>query len=68
MSQVERYLRAQNATPMRETEAGAEHRAILRAVRARNAVKARDLIAAHIQTTRRLMFAAISAAAGGRNG
>ena len=63
MSQVERYLRLQGAAPMRESQAGVEHRAILRAARARNVRKARDLIRSHIATTRTLMLAAISAAA-----
>lgn len=58
-AQVERYLRLHGASPMREKQAGAEHRAILDAVAGRNVRLARDLIRAHIASTKDLVLAAI---------
>jgi DNA-binding GntR family transcriptional regulator len=58
-SQVERYLRLRGGGPMRESQAGAEHRAILNAVVRRNPRKARDLLRSHIGNTKRLVLAVI---------
>ncbi len=58
-SQVERYLRLRGGGPMRESQAGAEHRAILKAVARRDLRKARYLIRKHIGNTKRLVLAAL---------
>lgn len=60
ISQVERYLRLRGTGPMREGQAGAEHRAILRAVVNRETSKARNLIRSHIGHTKRLVLAVIT--------
>ena len=58
-SQVERYLRVHGEDVIREAEAGAEHRAIVAAVSARNADRAARLLVAHIDHTRRRVIAAL---------
>ncbi len=60
-SQVERYLRLLGAGPMREAQAGEEHRAMLAAVAARDAATAMRLATEHIHHTRRLVLEALSA-------
>ena len=57
-SQVERYLRLRRAGRDRQTAAGAEHRAILRAVAGRDIRHARKLLHAHIMHTRAAILAA----------
>jgi DNA-binding GntR family transcriptional regulator len=58
-SQVERYLRLRGGGPMRESQAGAEHRAILKAVARRDTRKARYLIRRHIGNTKHLVLAVL---------
>lgn len=58
-AQVERYLRLRGAGPMREGQAGAEHRAILAAVSRGDVRQARSLIRSHINRTRDLVLSAI---------
>jgi len=58
-AQVERYLRLRGAGPMREGQAGAEHRAILAAVARGDVRQARSLIRSHINRTRDLVLSAI---------
>src|SRR5262245_26130802 len=60
-SQVERYLRSGGGGPMRERQAGAEHRAIVKALSRRDARKAADLIRKHIGNTNRVALAVIEA-------
>lgn len=60
-SQVERYLRLLGAGPMREAQAGDEHRAILAAVSEHDVPKAMLLVTDHINHTRRLVLEALEA-------
>ncbi|HXP94392.1 MAG TPA: GntR family transcriptional regulator [Candidatus Binatia bacterium] len=54
-AQVERYVRTRGDGIDRGGEAGAEHRAIIAAVRERDAHAAKHLIEAHIERTRQLV-------------
>jgi DNA-binding GntR family transcriptional regulator len=58
-SQVERYLRLRGEDVIRESEAGREHRDIIRAVAARDAAGARELIRTHIDHTRERVIDAL---------
>lgn len=58
-SQVERYLRQRRAGRDRQAAAGMEHRAIVRAVKERDAARARKLLRAHIMETRASILAAV---------
>ena len=58
-SQVERYLNLRGENVERESEAGHEHRDILRAVAAKDVASARTLLTAHIGLTCRLVLAAL---------
>jgi DNA-binding GntR family transcriptional regulator len=58
-SQIERYLRLRGGGPIRESQAGDEHRAIVAAVERRDAKTARDLIKEHISNTKDLVCAAM---------
>jgi DNA-binding GntR family transcriptional regulator len=58
-SQVERYLRLGGDRPVEESQAGDEHRAILRAVARREAGKARRLMRQHIKNAKRLVLAVV---------
>ena len=60
-SQIERYLRLGGGGPMREKQAGAEHRAIVKALSRRDSRKAGDLIRKHIGNTTRVVLAVIEA-------
>lgn len=59
-SQIERYLRLRRAGPERQSEANIEHRAIIDAIRAGDARKARSLMRNHIRTTRKLTLNALN--------
>jgi DNA-binding GntR family transcriptional regulator len=59
-SQVERYLHQRGENVERESEAGHEHRDILRAVAAKEVNVARALLTAHIGHTCRLVLAALA--------
>lgn len=58
-SQVERYLRLRRAGRDRQAAAGIEHRAIVRAVKERDIVRARKLLRAHVMQTRAAILAAV---------
>jgi DNA-binding GntR family transcriptional regulator len=59
-SQVERYLRLRRAGRDRQAAAGAEHRAIVAAVKDRKVGEARKIIRAHITQTRVAILAAVA--------
>jgi DNA-binding GntR family transcriptional regulator len=58
-SQPERYLRMRRAGRDRQSAAGAEHRAIVAAVAARDVAQARKLLRVHIMQTRAAILAAV---------
>jgi DNA-binding GntR family transcriptional regulator len=67
-SQVERYLRLRHAGRDRQAVAGAEHRAIVRAVKDRDTARARKLLRAHIMQTRAAIVAAVEKLRSSNNG
>jgi DNA-binding GntR family transcriptional regulator len=67
-SQVERYLRLRRAGRNRQSAAGAEHRAIVRAVKDRDVALARKLLRGHILQTRAVILEVVKELRSSDNG
>lgn len=61
-SQVERYLRPRKAGPERQSQANAEHRMIVAAIKAGDRARTRSLLRNHIRTTRKLVVSNLTRA------